>query len=324
MNDRLLGMSMSRGVSNLLNVAVELDIARYLADGPEDAFSLSIVTNTNSLALYRVLRALANLGVFQEENGMFSLTSISESLLIPERRAAVLWATGKVVSESLDNLLYSVKTGKSGFEKAFGDTFFNWLEEHPKESKLFNDAMIGQFGAEHDAVLDAYNFSEATSIIDVGGGTGSFAKKIAAKYPGTRVTLFDKPDIVFDVIDLVPIYNFFIRFGNFFSSVPRDGDIYILSQILHDWNDRDCVTILNNCHRAMEEGSKLLVIERVVYDTPKNAAKAMDVAMLVLTDGMERTAQEYHDLLKASGFRVTEVISTKGTVTVIEAMKEKF
>src|SRR5262249_32139172 len=159
------------------------------------------------------------------------------------------------------HLLYSVQTGKPGFEKAVGKNIFAWLAEHPVEASLFGETMVGFHGAEPAAVAAAYDFSRAATVVDVGGGTGNLLTTILAKHSGPRGVLFDLPHSAADAEASIESRDLASRVtfarGDFFQSVPKDGDIYMLSHIIHDWSEAQCLAILGNCRAAMKPGSRL-------------------------------------------------------------------
>src|SRR5579872_5442657 len=194
---QLMKMSMAYGVSRLLHVAAKLNLADYLADGPRTAEELSHSTATHAPSLYRAMRALCDLGLFREDAAhRFSLTPLSEALKSDapgSYKATVLMLTGDLFCRSMDNLLYSVQTGKAGFEQAFGASFFDKLADYPDQAAMFSETMVGYHGPEHAAVAAAYDFSTLETIVDVGGATGNFLAAILNHFPSPRGILFDAP-----------------------------------------------------------------------------------------------------------------------------------
>lgn len=325
---QLIQMATAHWVSRLLYVAAQLNLADFLAEGPRTAEELAQSTATHAPSLYRVLRTLASLGLFTEDSAhRFSLTPLGEALKTGapgSARATVLTLAGDWFSRGLDHLLYSVQTGKTGFEKAFGVQAFDWLAEHPEEASQFSETMIGFHGAEPAAVAAAYDFSAFETIVDVGGATGNLLTTIIGKYPGTRGILFDMPHVVCDAPALIQARGLTehvrIESGSFFERVPTGGDAYLLSHVIHDWSEDQCLTILGNCRRAMKPGSRLLIIEMVLPtgDTP-HPGKMLDIIMLTLPGGQERTEPEYRALLHKAGFRLNRVVATESAVSAVEA-----
>jgi O-methyltransferase domain len=230
-----------------------------------------------------------------------------------------------VFAKSLDQLLYSVQTGKSAFAKTVGMPLFEWLSNHPAAASMFSETMVGLHGAEPAAVAAAYDFSEFETIIDVGGATGNLLTAILVHHPGPRGLLFDQPNVVRDAPALIQARGLSgrirIEAGSFFESVPSVAGAYLLSHIIHDWSEAECLTILGNCRRAMKPDSRLLIIEMVLPtgDAP-HPGKIFDVIMLAIPGGQERTEPEYRALLGKAEFRLTKIVPTESAVSIVEAL----
>jgi hypothetical protein len=324
--DQLIQMATAHWVSRILYVATEMNLADRLVERPRTAEELAQSTATDARSLYRVMRALASLGLFTEgPSHRFSLTLVGQEFRTGTIRATVLTAVGDLITKSLEQLPYSVRTGKSGFEKAFGMPFFEYLASHPVEASLFSETMVGFHGSEPAAVAAAYDFSHFETIIDVGGATGNLLATILGRYPQPRGILFDLPHVVRDAPALIEarglVDRITIEAGNFFESVPTAAGAYLLSHIIHDWSEAKCLTILGNCRRTMEPNSRLLIIETVLApgDTPQ-PGKLLDIIMLTLfTGAQERTEPEYRELLDKAGFRLARVVPTDSAVSILEA-----
>jgi len=274
-----------------------------------------------------VLRALASVGVFGEDERMgFTLTPLAETLRTDAPGSLRAFATVELGEEhypAWGELLHSVKTGEIAFDRAFGMPVWKFFEQNPENAKTFNDAMTGMTLAVNDAVLSSYDFSSITKIVDVGGGHGSLIASILKANPQMKGVLFDAPSVAegaqsrFEaegIADRCEVVS-----GDFFQSVPGGGDVYILKWIIHDWNDERSITILRNCHRAMTENGKLLLVEAVVpRGSEPHFSKFIDLNMLVITGGRERTEDEYRMLLEASGFKLTSTIPTESPMSVLE------
>jgi hypothetical protein len=326
---QLIQMATSHWIPRLLNVAAQLNLADLLAEGPKTAEELAKSTATHAPSLYRMMRTLASLGLFTEDaEHRFSLTTLGEALKSGapgSARATILTLAGGHQMRAADELLYSVQTGKTGFEKAFGMPVFDWLAQHPDQASLFSETMVGVHGQEPAAVAAAYDFSEFATVVDVGGATGNLLSAILVRHRGPRGVLFDMPHVVRDAPALTQARGVAdrvaIETGSFFESVPSGGDAYLLSHIIHDWSEEQCLTILGNCRRAMKPTSRLLIVETVIPggDAP-HAGKMFDIVMLVVPGGEERSEAQYRDLLGKAGFRLTRVVPTESVVSIVEAV----
>jgi hypothetical protein len=325
---QLIQMAMGHWVSHIVHVAAKLDLADHLAKGPMSADQLAHLTGTHAPSLYRLLRTLASLGIVAEDHaGSFGLTSLGEALKTGApgcARATILSIASDWWISGFGQLLYSVQTGKSGFEKTLGMPIFDWFAQHPVEASMFSETMVGFHGAEPPAVAAAYDFSGLKTIVDVGGATGNLLAAVLDRYPGSRGILYDLPHVVRDAPALLKSRGVADRVtiaaGSFFDSVPAGGDAYLLSHIIHDWSEDQCLTILGNCRRVMNSGSRLLIIEMVIPggNTP-HPGKMLDLMMLVGPGGRERTEPEYAALLGKAGLRLTQVVPTDSAVSVVEA-----
>jgi hypothetical protein len=325
---QLIQMAMGHWVSRIIHLAAELHLADHLADGSKSADELAGPTATHAPSLYRLMRTLSSLGILTESSSRrFGLTPLGEALKTSAPGAAhasVLTLASDWWFRGFGELRYSVETGKSGFEKALGVPIFDYLANNPEDASRFSQTMIGFHGAEPPAVAAAYDFSGLKTIVDVGGASGHLLTTVLSRYPGTRGILFDLPHVVRDAPALIESRGLSdrvtIEAGSFFDRVPAGGDVYLLSHIIHDWNEDQCLTILGHCRRAMRPDSRLLIIEMVLPpgDAP-HPGKLLDLMMLVGPGGQERTEQEYGVLLAKAGLRLTRVVPTQSAVSVVEA-----
>jgi hypothetical protein len=324
---QIVEMVMAQFVTHLVHLAATLKLPDHLAEGPKTAEELAPLTATHAPALYRVMRTLASLGLFTEDHAhRFALRPLGEALKsgTPSHATALIMG-GDLVARSFDNLLYSVQTGKTGFQKSFGVPLFDWLAGHPVDASLFHQTMVGIHGMEPPAIAAAYDFSVFKTIADVGGSTGNLLTTILGRHPAPRGILFDLPHVVRDAPAFIAQRGLTDRIqveaGSFFDRVPPGADAYIFSHIIHDWNEEQCLTILGHCRRAMSSGGRLLLVEMVLPDgdTP-HPGKMLDVCMLMLPGGEERTEAQYATLLDKAGFRLTRVVPTASLVSVVEAV----
>jgi hypothetical protein len=314
--------------TQIIYVAAKLGIADLLNSGPLGIQALAESTETHGPSLYRLMRALASLGVVRErEAGDYETTALGRCLVrgSPGALQARAILNGEEWYAAWGGLLQSVRTGETAFDHIVGKPFFEHLAANAKSASVFNEAMASSTEGAARAVADAYDFSRFKTIVDVGGGTGAFLAGILQANPHARGVLFDQPNVaaaagglltsagVADRCDVVG--------GDFFEAVPGGGDVYMLSWIIHDWDDDRSVAILKNCRRAMAHDARLLVIEQVI--PPGNEAslsKLYDLHMLVLSGGRERREDEYRDLLAASDLQLARVIPTDVPRSVIEAL----
>jgi SAM-dependent methyltransferase len=326
---QLIQMGTGGAVANVVHMAAKLGLADKLADGPKSAVELAGPSALHAPSLHRLMRTMASLGLLTEgEQLRFSLTKLGEALRsdAPGSARSTLLMTGSSwVGSGFANLLHSLQTGRTGFEKAQGMPFFDYLAQHPEDASVFSEAMVGLHGAEPPAVAAAYDFSMFETIVDIGGASGNMLAAILGRYPKLRGVLFDRPHVVVDAEKWLKANDdtgrVTVQAGDFFLSVPSGGDAYILSHILHDWNDDKCLTILDHCRKAMKPDGRLLIVEMVLPpgDAP-HPGKILDMVMLALIGGQERTETEYASLLDKAGFRLSRVVATQSPVSVVEGV----
>lgn len=326
---QLIQMATAHWVSQIVFVAAKLKLADHLANGRKSADELAGVTGTHAPSLFRLMRTLAHLCILdQDPANRFGLTALGEALKSGapgSARASVLTLAGETFVHGFTQLLYSVQTGKSGYEKLLGMPVFDWLAKNPEQASLFSETMVGVHGAEPDAVAAAYDFSGFKTVVDVGGATGNLLASILSQHPGPRGVLYDLPHVVKDAPALLAARGCADRVtiepGSFFEAVPAGGDAYLLSHIIHDWPEEHILKIFGNCRRAMKPDSRLLIIEMVIpANGQPHPGKVLDLMMLVGPGGQERTESEYAALLSRSGLRLTRVVSTESPVSVVEAV----
>lgn len=316
-------------ISQAIYAAATFGIADLVKDGPRSAADLAKATGTNTEFLYRLLRALASVGVFAEDaQGKFMLTPMAEFLRSDSPSAIRPYAlmAGDEQYRVWGNLVEGVRTGENMFEKTIGLPIFDYLTQHPEKGKIFDGAMTGIHGEETQQVLDAYDFSKIRVLADVGGGNGLNLIAILKKYPLMRGILFDLPQVIErarpnfvaaglgDRCQLVA--------GNFFESVPKGADACLMRHIIHDWDDAKSIQILKNCHAALPQDGKLLLVESVIPAGNEPCfAKFLDLAMMLIPGGKERTEIEYRQLYEASGFSLELVVATASEINVVEGRK---
>jgi hypothetical protein len=326
--DYLFQLSTGCMVSSALQVVTRLQVADHLADGPRSIDELASATGTHADALYRVLRALASVGVFEEISPRrFGLNQPSELLRrdIPGPRSMVLWMTDPFHFKVYAEALYSVQTGRPAVEKTHGMPVFECFSRDPELSEVFNDAMTTLSAMVIPAVLDTYDFSDAGVLVDIAGGHGRVLLSILEKHPQVSGVLFDLDHVIAGARPKIAAAGLEDRCrtesGDFFKTVP-EGDTYVMKHIIHDWDDERAIQILRNIRTAMKgrPDGRVVLIESVL--PPGNSpdfGKLIDVEMLLLPGGRERTADEFRALFGKAGFEMTRIIPNGSPLSAIEA-----
>jgi hypothetical protein len=326
---QVIQMATGYWVSRIVYAAAKLDLADRLAGGPKTAAELAGPTGTHAPSLHRLMRALAALGILTEKDGKrFGLTPLGETLQTGapgSARATVLTLGGPFGWKAWEEILHSVQTGKTGFEKALGMPAFDYLAKHPDEASLFSETMIGVHGQEPPTVAEAYDFSKHEVVADIGGATGTMIAAILTRHRKPKGLLFDLPHVVREAPALLAARGVAdrvrIEAGSFFETIPPGADCYLLSHVIHDWSEEQCLTILGHCRKAIPANGRLLICEMVL--PPGDAfhpGKILDITMLVMPGGQERTPEEYADLLGKARFRMERVIPTTSAVSLVEAV----
>ena len=326
---RLLEMTALRRVSESLYVVATLGIADLIATQPKSAEDLAAVAHVHAPSLRRVMRLLASFGVFMvDEIGRFSLTPIAELLRSDVEgtlRPAAIYYGGEKSAQIESLLLHSVRTGEAGRQKLLGEGGFGRLERDPREAALFN-AMMDSYSVLHlTGVLEAYDFSGIGKLVDVGGGHGKNLSEVLKHNPVMRGVLFDMPHAFKGGLKTITEANLADRCevvsGDFFKSVPAGADGYLLSRVIHDWDDAQSITILKKVRQAISANGRLILLEMMLRPDASSAYPVLsDVNMLLRTGGCERTEDEYGALYRAAGFELTRAVATTSPTgtTIIE------
>jgi hypothetical protein len=323
----MLNMMTSYWISQAIYVAAKLGIADLVQNGPVRHETLAVASASDAPSLYRLLRALASVGIFAETSpGCFGLTPLAEvlSAVAPNSMRALALTYNEELYHAWGDMLYSVQTGQPAFDHVYGMPVFEYFASHPAANAVFNAAMVDWTKRVASAVIAAYDFSGFDTVVDVGGGYGTLLTEILRANPTTRGILFDQPHVVADADSFLRSTGVSERCtfvgGDFLADVPPGGDAYLLAQILHDWGDAQNLTILSRCRSAMPAHARLLVVELVLPETDEpNFGKWLDLHMLAVARGRERTAAEYADLLRSAGFKLTRIVPTESGTSVIEA-----
>jgi O-methyltransferase domain/Dimerisation domain len=313
-----------------LYAAAKLKIADLLADGPKPVSELARASNAQEDALYRSLRALASVDVFRETTPRtFANTPLSEAIrsdLTGSARDAVLFMADPLHLRIYGELMHTLTTGETAFRKITGMAPFEFFRQDGEENKLFNDAMTSLSRQFIQPVIEHYDFGDSGTLADIGGGHGILLGTILQTHPGLRGIVFDLPNVIEGAEAQIESLGLGsrceVRGGDFFQSVPP-AERYVMKSIIHDWDDGHALTILKNCVEAMRGPSgKIILLEMVVGPTNEpGLAKWIDIEMLAVAGGRERTEAEYANLLARAGLRLARVVPTAGPLAVIEAVK---
>ena len=327
-SDGLLRLVRGYQFTQALHVAVRLGIPDLVADGPQSATDLAARCGAHAPALARLLRALTTLGVFAEvAPEVFGPTPRSHLLRegVPGSQRAMLMLVGSQLYAGWGHLLHAIRTGETTARRVYGMDSWEWLAQHPEMNAIFNDAMVEGSAVRVAALLAVYDFAPFGTVVDVGGGRGALLAGILRAYPGVRGVLCDRPHVVAGAETVFAAAGVAERAriapGDFFAAVPAGGDAYILSWILHDWDDAQVAAILTCCRRAMAGRGVLLLVERVLPDGADRPWEPFfsDLNMLQALDGRERTEAEWRALLAGAGFTLTRIVPTTSGFGVIEA-----
>jgi O-methyltransferase domain len=315
-------------IAGAVSCLAQLGIPDLVEAGPKSVQELAAELGAEPQALYRLLRATASVGVMVEgPDGKFSQTPMSAVLrgnVQPNLRAFAIMSGRDWHGRGWSQLQYCVKTGKQAMEQIYGMHVFKYLEEHPEEGQVFNDAMTCLSMLDSPAVAEAYNFEGIHNIVDVGGGHGLLLATILEKNPKLKGILYDLPHVVAHAAEgpLKPVMErCTVESGDMFSSVPAGADAYIMKHIIHDWPDELCTKILKACRASVSADGKLLVVDAVIpTDNSYSPSKFLDLQMLIFPGGRERTEKQFRELLAASGWRLTRIIPTAAVDSVIEGV----
>jgi hypothetical protein len=327
--------------SQAVYVAAKLELADRLANGPRTAAQLASETGTHADTLFRLLRALASLGIFREvlesrlqpeESRLkpelqrsFENTPASEMLKknIPGSQWAMAVMMGEEHYQAWGELLNCVRTGQGGFSKVYQQRPFEYLAQHPEQAAVFDAAMTSVHGRETGPMIAAYDFSQAKVVADIGGGNGSVIAEVLHTNPHVRGVLYDLGHVIerakVNLANAGLAERCKCLAGDFFKEIPSGADVYIFRHIIHDWLDDEVVTILSNCRRAMKPTSRVVVAETIVPAGNDFAfVKWLDLNMLVIPEGRERTEEDYRRLFAAAGFKLRRVIETPAEIQLVE------
>ncbi len=317
-------------VTQLLAVAAKLGIADLLAGGPQAVEELAKAAGGRADALYRALRGLASFGVFSEvAPRSFALTPLADLLRTdhPHSMRAPVLFHGAEAYRAWGELLYSLQTGAPAFDHVYHLSHFDYLAQHAEASAVFNQTMTANTARSVTAIVSAYAYPATGVVVDIGGGHGVLLAAVLQAHPGLRGVLFDQPHVVAGAARMLEEAGVAARCarvgGDFFNPPLPAGDLYLLRQVIHDWDDARSIAILRHCAQAMEPDGKVLVIEALVPPgNDPSPVKFLDLQMLVMNGGRQRTEEEYRQLYAAAGLRLARVIPTGLEFSIVEGTRE--
>jgi hypothetical protein len=323
--DRLLRISMSHGVPRCLHAVAELGIADALGESPRSSEELAKDTGTDAGALARALRVLSAEGIFEARDGAWGHTPASRLLRTdhPQSMRSFVRMIGlPVYWRGFEYFADALRTGESVQERVVPGGYWKYLSENPEAARLFDEAMMGKAAGQIAGVLRSYDFSAFETIADIGGGRGHLLAAVLQAAPRTHGVLFDQPHVTTaaqgagmesDRLRMHP--------GDFFMDALPRADCYLIMQVIHDWNDQKAARILAAIRKAAAPGAKLLLIECIVPEDSKPSwTKMLDLQMLTLLAGKERTETEYSEMLRTTGFRLDRVIDVGMSTSILESV----
>ncbi len=321
---QFLMMATAKMVSKPMYVAAKLCIADHIQEGISSVTELAKKTSTHERSLYRLLRALSSVGVFKElENQCFALTPLAECMLNQPGtpRGMLMWFNDPIHDYAWENLLHSVQTGEAAFNKKFNMPIFDYFMQNKEIAEVFNTAMSSNALVVHSLIAKELNTQNHNVIYDIGGGHGHLMVNLLKQNPNLKGGVFDLAHVVEGAIkDSTAAFETFG--GDFFEEVPKGADAHVLAFIIHDWDDQSSKRILTNCYNSLEKGGKIYLCENVIEGKNEpSLGKLLDIEMLVMCTGQERTENEFKELLEGVGFTFNGVRHTEGPVSIVEATK---
>jgi hypothetical protein len=325
---QVVSLSLGYVMGQSLHAAAKLGIADVVAAGPRHVDDIASETGTHAPSLRRLLRTLSSGGIFTEtEPGAFALTPLGQTLRsdVPDSvRAAVIWVGEPMHYGTCGDLAMTVRTGEPAFERLFGQPYFDHFAADPEAARVWDEGMACFSGMENAPIAQAYAFPKGARIVDVGGGQGGFLAEALKTDLSLRGILFDLPEVVEKpcaLHDAGLLDRCELAGGNFFESLPSGGDVYAFKRVLHDWDDETCVTLLKLCRDVIPADGRLLVVDAVIPPgNDPHPAKIVDMVMMGVLTGRERTEEEFAALFTAAGFTLSRVIPTYSTLAIVEGL----
>jgi len=322
--DTLIQMAGGYCVNRSLHVAANIGVADALGETPKTAQQLAEETGTNPDALGRVLRLLSAHGVFKKEGERFAHSPASQLLRMdhPQSMRSLVRMLGMPLFwAAFGELEHTVRTGQPSLDKLVPGGFWAYLAKHPDAAKIFNEAMTGKAHGQVAGVLNTYSFKTFKLVADIGGGQGHLLRGVLEATPGAKGVLFDLPHVIQNA-SAIASERLKLQAGDFFKDALPAADAYLMMEVIHDWSDEESVAIISAVRRAAPAHAKLLLIESIVPDDPgPDWSKMLDVNMLTLLTGRQRTSAEYAKVFEAAGFRFVKEIPIGANVSILEAVR---
>jgi len=325
---QVVSLSLGYVMGQALHAAARLGVADAIADGAGQVDEIAAATATHPPSLRRLLRTLASGGILAEDEvGRFTLTTLGETLrrdMPGSVRSAVIWVSEPMHYGSCGDLARTVVTGEPAFDRLFGRPYFEHLAADPEAARVWDEGMACFSAMEDAPIAQAYRFPSGARVVDIGGGQGGFLAEALKTDATLRGVLFDLPAVVQNprllheagVIERCELIG-----GDFFAELPAGGDVYLLKRVLHDWDDVTCVDLLTRCRKVIPATGRLLVIDAVIPPgNDPHPAKIVDMVMMGVLPGRERTEKELADIFTAAGFTLTRVIPTHSMLAIVEGI----
>ncbi|MGQ0776092.1 MAG: methyltransferase [Pseudonocardiales bacterium] len=328
--ERILQLATASWMSAAVSAVAALGVADELVFGPRSVDEIAHAVDAHAPTLYRLLRACADFELFHELDGqVFALTELGEALSSESpssMRNFARWVGLPADRYTWSDLVTSVRTGEPVFVGVHGQPVWDYMSDHPDVGEVFDNAMTEASYQVIAPIVDAYDFSSFGEVVDVGGGHGALLAAVLAASPQTRGVLYDQPDVIAGAGGPLKEAGVSARCqllsGDFFESVPTGGDAYLLSNIIHDWDDEHSTQILANCRAAMAADGRVLLVEAVLPDKaePAPLIKLMDLNMLIISGGRQRTGAEFGELFRRVGLELSRIVPG-GLCSVVEAVR---
>ena len=320
---KLIDFVLSSRYTNLLYLLIKLGIPQHTNVNERSVADLANRVGADPESLYRLMRACKSIGVFTENKNKFLLTDLGKVLLSDSENSisdVIIWVF-EYKRKVWDNALYTLKTGKPAFDKVYGKPLFDYLAKNPDAQELFDRVMTQRTVINTKKIVDTFDFSGYKTIADIGGGRGYLLSEILVSNKNAQGILFDSEAVSEKdknyIKDSSVKDRCKLEAGNFFESLPQGADLYIMKEVLHDWNDTETLQILQNCKKVMHKNSKLLIIEHITDETQPGST-LLDIAMMLSTGGKERTKEEFNFILKKVDMSISKIYDTGSSLKIIE------